>query len=274
MFPLSHLLEASRLARSTFYWQRSHSEREDKYVSAKTKIADIFSQSKERYGSRKIVSMLSKQSLSITAKTVLKLMREMGIRCKIKGKKYQSYIKGKGRHTVQNLMARNFKAAQPNEKWVTDVTEFKVGKQKLFFSPVMDLFNREIITWTVNTSPNYSLVQIMLQQALKQLPKGSTVMLHSDQGWQYRMDDYIQRLKEKNVVQSMSRKGNCYDNAVIESFFGTLKNEFSRREKFNSVEELVVGLKEYVSWYNNVWIKPTLKGLSPVEYRAQYQKTT
>ncbi|MGC6232996.1 IS3 family transposase [Hafnia paralvei] len=268
------MLEASQLARSTFYWQSSHSERRDKHALIKTKIADIFTQSQERYGSRKIVSALSKQAVNMTAKTVLKLMREIGIRCKIKGKRYPSYVKGKGRHTAQNLMARDFSAAHPNEKWVTDVTEFKVAKQKLFFSPVMDLFNREIITWTVNTSPTYSLVQTMLRQALTQLPEGKKVILHSDQGWHYRMDDYVQQLKERGVIQSMSRKGNCYDNAVIESFFGTLKNEFFRREKFNSVEELVAGLKKYVDWYNHVRIKPALKGLSPVEYRTQYQKLT
>lgn len=218
--------------------------------------------------------MLAKQAVYITAKTVLKLMREMGIRCKIRGKRYQSCIEGKSQHRAPNIMARNFRTKRPNEKWVTDVTEFKVASQKVFFSPVMDLFNREIIAWTVNTKPGYNLVRSMLQKALEGLPEGHKVMLHSDQGWQYRMADYVRQLKEKGVVQSMSRKGNCYDNAVIESFFGTLKSEFFRSEKFNSVEELIAGLKEYVDWYNHVRIKPSLKGLSPVEYRTQYQKAS
>ena len=138
-------------------------------------------------------------AVNITAKTVLKLMREIGIRCKIKGKRYQSYIKGRGRHTALNLMARDFSAAHPNEKWVTDVTEFKVAKQKLFLSPVMDLFNREIITWTVNTSPTYSLVQTMLRQALTQLLEGKKVILHSD---------------SNNVVVSFYHHACCFNRLV------------------------------------------------------------
>ena len=140
-------------------------------------------------------------------------------------KKYKSY-KGTVGKIADNILDRNFKADAPNEKWVTDITEFKLFGEKLYLSPVLDLFNGEIITYTIGSRPTYSLVSEMLEKALERLPKEHQLLMHSDQGWHYQMKPYRHALKAKGVLQSMSRKGNCHDNSVMENFFGILKSEF------------------------------------------------
>ncbi|HDS1061996.1 TPA: IS3 family transposase, partial [Pseudomonas putida] len=168
-----------------------------------------------------------------------------------------------------NILKRNFQADQPNQKWVTDVTEFKVAGEKLYLSPVMDLYNGEIVTYRTDTRPRFTLVGEMLERAIQLLPAGNKPLLHSDQGWHYRYPDYCTRVKEAGLEQSMSRKGNCLDNAAMESFFGTLKSEYFYRERFKSVAELQAGLDEYIHYYNHDRIKMKLNGLSPVAYRTQ-----
>ena len=172
--------------------------------------------------------------------------------------------------TSPNLLARQFDAERPNEKWVTDVTEFKVRGQKLYLSPVMDLFTGEIVAFEIQERPLFSLVENMLKKALLKL-KGQTPkpVLHSDQGWHYQMPAYRQRLLDHGVKQSMSRRGNCLDNAAMESFFGTLKSEFFYLNKFNDIQDLATGLSRYIRYYNHQRIKLKLKGLSPVQYRLQ-----
>ena len=168
-----------------------------------------------------------------------------------------------------NTLARQFEAEQPNQKWVTDVTEFKVAGGKLYLSPVLDLYNGEIVAYQTATRPQYALVGDMLEQALERLPEGVKPMLHSDQGWHYRYPKYRDQLEKAGLEQSMSRRGNCYDNATMESFFGTLKSEFYYRESFDSVAQLQAGLAEYIHYYNHKRIKTKLGGLSPVAYRAR-----
>ncbi|MCX2860197.1 IS3 family transposase, partial [Pseudomonas sp. DCB_CB] len=154
-------------------------------------------------------------------------------------------------------------------KWVTDVTEFKVAQQKLYLSPVMDLYNGEIVAYEMASRPCYSLVGNMLGKALDCLGEKPKLVLHSDQGWHYQQAQYRRKLSECGVKQSMSRKGNCLDNAAMESFFGTLKSEFFYLKRFESIDELRAGLDEYIHYYNHDRIKLRLNGLSPVEYRAQ-----
>lgn len=151
-------------------------------------------------------------------------MKVLGLKSLIRGKKYKSYKGSIGKITA-NLLDRKFKSIAPNQKWVTDITEFKVGNQKLYLSPIIDLYNQEIISYELSERPIFNLVINMLKKAFKTLPNESKLMLHSDQGWQYQMRQYQFLLKEKGIIQSMSRKGNCLDNAIIENFFGTLKSE-------------------------------------------------
>ena len=196
------------------------------------------------------------------------MMRESGLKSLVRIKKYRSY-KGQYGLVAENLLKRNFKAKKPWQKWVTDVTEFIVAGRKLFLSPILDLYNGEIISFTISERPTFNQVADMLKKALAKLPPGARPILHSDQGWQYQMKQYQVLLSKRNIKQSMSRKGNCLDNAVIENFFGTLKSELFYLKEFASYEALKSEIIEYINYYNNHRIKLKLNGLSPVEYRTQ-----
>lgn len=169
-------------------------------------------------------------------------------------------------------MARNFKATQPAQKWATDITEFNVSGKKLYLSPIIDLFNGEIISYELSESPNFKQVVNMLKKSFKKLPEKVDLILHSDQGWQYQMKAYQHLLKEKNIKQSMSRKGNCLDNAIIENFFGILKSELFYLKKYASIIQLKQEIIEYINYYNKDRIKLNLKGMSPMQYRAHYHQ--
>ncbi len=168
-----------------------------------------------------------------------------------------------------NLLKRNFRAERPNAKWTTDITEFKLFGQKLYLSPIMDLFNGEIVSYSLSKSPSFHQVAEMLRDAFQKIPDHSELILHSDQGWHYQMRPYQKMLKDKGIRQSMSRKGNCYDNCVMENFFGILKSEFFHNQKFSSLDHFTSQLGDYVDYYNNRRIKVKLKGLSPVKFRTQ-----
>lgn len=154
------------------------------------------------------------------------------------------------------------------KKWVTDVTEFHLQGEKLYLSPILDLYNGEIIAYNVEKRPVYPLVSKMLDKAFEHLKDGDTPILHSDQGWHYQMKQYQHTLKEQGIIQSMSRKGNCLDNAVIENFFGLLKSELLYLQEFESTEHFMLELEQYIHYYNNDRIKTKLKGMSPVQYRT------
>ena len=168
-----------------------------------------------------------------------------------------------------NLLERDFKADQPNQKWVTDVTEFALFGIKLYLSPIIDLYNGEVISYNLSRHPNLNQVTDMLEKAFSKIPDNTNLILHSDQGWQYQHKHYQKMLKEKGIRQSMSRKGNCLDNACTENFFSLLKTELLYLQEFTSVEHFISELHEYIEWYNNKRIKLKLNGLSPVEFRHE-----
>lgn len=140
--------------------------------------------------------------------------------------------------------------------------------EKLYLSPILDLYNGEVITYTMGTRPAYSLVSTMLDQAFDRLTEDDTLLLHSDQGWHYQMKKYQHTLKGRGITQSMSRKGNCYDYAVVENFFGILKSEFLYLKEFESIQHFKDELVKYIHYYNHKRIKAKLKGMSPVQYRV------
>ena len=170
---------------------------------------------------------------------------------------------------MPNVLERDFYAAAPNQKWATDVTEFNVNGNKLYLSACMDLYNGEIVAHQMTRRPVFELVASTLRLAFSQTECTAGLIIHSDQGWHYKMQPYRAMLAQRGVKQSMSRKGNCFDNAVIESFFGTLKAEYFHLAAPNSIDELEAGVHDYVHYYNNERIKLKLKGLSPVEYRLR-----
>ncbi|PLS02284.1 IS3 family transposase [Neobacillus cucumis] len=270
-YKVAELIKIADIKRSTYYYWTKHMNRPDKYAKVKEAILEIYHQHKGRYGHRNIKKELDKKGLILDPKTVLKLMNQMGIKCQVRMKKYKSYRGNVGR-IAPNVLNRDFQANKPNQKWVTDVTEFSLFGQNLYLSPILDLFNSEVISYTVKSRPSFDLVGNMLEQALQVLNPEDKLILHSDQGWHYQMDKYQKTLKDRNITQSMSRKGNCLDNAVIENFFGILKTELLYLQEFKSIEHFIQELHDYIYYYNNIRMKKKLKNLSPVEYRSQVQQ--
>ena len=271
VFDLDILLNQTDMARSTYYYHKTRKQLADKYEGIKKLIAQIYHRHKGRFGYRRITLELSHKGVVINHKTVLRLMKVLGLKSLIRVKKYKSY-KGNQGKIAPNILSRNFKAIRPNEKWATDVTEFNVSGNKLYLSPIIDLFNGEIVSYELSERPNFKQITTMLKKSFKTIPNQSNLILHSDQGWQYQMKQYQYLLKQKGIIQSMSRKGNCLDNAVIENFFGILKSELFYIQKFKSINHLKQEIKEYISYYNNERIKLNLKGMSPIQYRAHYYK--
>lgn len=237
----------------------------------KQKIYDIFHAHKGRYGYRRITYALRNDGIQVNHKRVQRLMIEQGLKSKVRPKRYKSY-RGRVGKVAPDLLERKFHAEKPNQKWVTDVTEFKVDNQKVYLSPVIDLFNQEVVSYEVRKSVALPLVTDMLKSAISKLSKNERPIIHSDQGWQYQNQAYQAQIRAQGLSQSMSRKGNCLDNAVAENFFGILKTEMYHNEKFRNADELIEAIKEYIEYYNNDRIKQKLKGLSPIAYRNQALK--
>ena len=270
-YQLKELLEILEMAKSSYCYQVI-ALNTDKYKDLRIKIKDAFNESSSRYGYRRIHSIMKSAGTVVSEKVVRQIMKEDKLIVpNIKRKKYNSY-KGGTSHILENKLKRDFKAVSPNKKWVTDVTEFNVRGEKVYLSPILDLFNNEIVSYNISRRANFIQITDMLDKAFKKLPETPDLILHSDQGWQYRLEKYQVILKEKGITQSMSGKGNCYDNAVVENFFGILKSEMFYDNKFETVDHFVRELEEYIDYYNNERIKIKLKGLSPVQYRIQFQQ--
>jgi putative transposase len=268
-YPVAVLVKVVDLAKSSFYeWDKAR-QREDKHGDVKDRIKAIYNHHKGRYGYRRIAYALQQEGAKIHQNTVQRLMTQLGLKSLQRPKKYKSF-RGEVGRTAPNELQRQFNASKPNEKWVTDITEFKVGDQKLYFSPIKDLYNGEIVTYTMSTRPMLELVTDMMKKGIRKLKRADKPMLHSDQGWHYQMPGFRKLLDDRDLVQSMSRKGNCHDNASMESFFGVMKSECFHLMKFDTIDQLKQELIAYVKYYNFERISLVLGGLSPVQYRRQH----
>ena len=283
-YPLVVLLDISGLKRSTYYYTLNKLDKDTKNDDIMNAIIDIYYTHKARYGYRRITLELINRGYIVNHKKVKRLMSKMGLYARTPKAKYKSY-KGDMNGTVKNLLLdkvidevnhktyyeRNFKTERCNEIWSTDVSEFHIAAGKLYLSPILDLHNREIVSYNISTSPNYEQIKDMLAKAFNKYKDLKGLILTSDQGWQYQMQDYHKALEEKVIIQSMSRKGNCLDNSPMENFFGKMKNEmfYGYEYTFNTLEELKKEMENYISYYNNQRITTKLKGLTPVEYRNQ-----
>ena len=279
-YPLVVLLDISGLKRSTYYYTLNKLDKDTKNDDIMNTIIDIYYAHKARYGYRRITLELINRGYIVNHKKVKRLMSKMGLYARTPKAKYKSY-KGDMNGTVKNLLLdkvidevnhktyyeRNFKTERCNEIWSTDVSEFHIAAGKLYLSPILDLHNREIVSYNISTSPNYEQIKDMLAKAFNKYKDLKGLILTSDQGWQYQMQEYHNALEEKGIIQSMSRKGNCLDNSPMENFFGKMKNEmfFGYEYTFNTLEELKKEMEDYISYYNNQRITTKLKGLTPVE---------
>ena len=234
-------------------------------------IQSIFDEHDQNYGYRRIHLQLRNQGYIVNHKKVQRIMKKLGLKgrkfCR-KTRKYSSY-KGTIGKVAKNLINRRFHTHIPLQKLTTDITEFKcTGGAKLYLNPIMDMFNGEILSFGISRHPNLELVMGPLNEALE-IVKGSKyrTTIHSDQGWHYQHNKWVKKLKENNVFQSMSRKGNCLDNSPMESFFGLLKQEMYHGEALCSFDELKRKIEKYINYYNYKRIKQKLAGMSPVQYR-------
>lgn len=261
------------LPESSYHYHKHRLTQSNSDEELEQEINRIFQSSDETYGYRRITDELNKtREDRINHKKVQRIMRKIGIRCiKFwrKSRKYSSY-KGTVGTIAPNRFNRHFNATYPLQKLVTDVTEFKlVDGKKLYLSPIMDLFNSEIIAWNMSTNPTLDFVMAPLNEALDVIQANALyrTTIHSDQGWHYQHNQWVRTLKEHRIFQSMSRKGNCLDNSPMENFFGILKQEMYYGEPLLTYEGLELRISQYIDRYNNKRIKQKLSGMSPVEYR-------
>ena len=215
--------------------------------------------------------VLKNKGFNINHKKVLRIMREESLLCskfKSRSRKYSSY-KGKIGKVADNIVNRQFKANKPNQLWLTDVTEFRIKgeEKKLYLSPILDIYNSEIISYTLSYHPTIELTNSMLDKALQKTKYKNDLTIHSDQGFHYQHSSWTNKLEKLNITQSMSRKGNCLDNSPMENFFGILKQEMFYGVEFKNYDELINEIKKYIKWYNEDRIKTKLNGMSPVMYR-------
>jgi putative transposase len=264
------LLGIAKLARSTYYAVLKVLAKPNKYAAIRNEIKNISSQHFGRYGYRRVTLELHKLGYDTNHKVVMKLMKEEKLTCKVRMKKYRSY-RGECGKIAPNIINRNFRTDRPSQKWTTDITEFHLFGRKLYLSPILDMYNGEIISYELSERPVLEQVIRMLHKAINKTFNVSGIILHSDQGWQYQHSYYQKILKNHGIIQSMSRKGNCLDNSVMENFFGLLKSELLYLQEFKSYDELVEEIHKYIHYYNNNRIKVKLKGMSPVEYREHSQ---
>ena len=283
-YPLNKMLEFFRIAKSSYFYTIKTFNRVDPNKELKTQIRAIFEENKSRYGYRRITLELKKRNTIVNHKKVKRIMKELNLFGVQPKAKYKSY-KGEVGKTCKSLLldvvydeakqkaclVRNFDTTSVNQKWTTDVSEFHIAAGKLYLSPILDIHNREIVSFVISRSPNFKQVTDMLNIAFKKYKNLDGLIFHSDQGWQYQMKQYRDKLKNKGIRQSMSRKGNCYDNCVMEIFFGTMKNEmfYGHEYEFKTLDELESAMINYINYYNNKRIITKLKGLTPVEYRHQ-----
>ena len=272
-FKLKDILKIVGIPEATYHYQVKQLKKEDPDKEWKEIILDLFQKHEGKYGYRRIYSALRTQGYVINHKKVQRIMGELDLKCVkfTRKSRYNSY-KGTVGKVAKNRLNRKFNTPIRLQKLVTDVTEFKcTGNEKLYLSPILDLYNGEIISFGISNRPTLDFVLEPLNQGIEVIKKEAKyrTTIHSDQGWHYQHNKWIKTLKNNKIYQSMSRKATCADNAVMENFFGILKQEMYHGEELVSYDELKRKIEEYIYYYNNVRIKQKLAGLSPVQYRTQ-----
>ena len=270
-YSLPNLCRKLCISRSSYYYQEKAIHAEDKYHDIRTKICELFRNNYDAFGYRKIYALLKREGTTLSEKVVRRIMREEGLVVKVhRRRKYNSY-KGEISPAVENLINRDFHADKPNQKWLTDITEFSIEAGKVYLSPIIDCLDGMPVSWTVGTSPNAKLANTMLEQAIKTLKPGEHPIVHSDRGCHYRWPDWIKIMEDAKLTRSMSKKGCSPDNSACEGFFGHLKMEmfYGRNWSNSTLDDLIQAINKYMNWYRTSRIKSTLGGLSPLEYRRR-----
>lgn len=263
------------MPKSTYYFELNKKDViTEKNIDLTQEIIKIFDENKRRYGVRRIYQELRNRGFEINHKRVQRIMHKLGLLGKRPKEKYHSY-KGEVGKVADNIIKRDFNTTAPLQKWTTDVSQFNFSWGKCYISPILDMHTNEIISYDLSLSPNMEQIKRMLDKAYEKFPELNGLIFHSDQGWQYQHEYYRTSLVNHGIKQSMSRKGNCYDNCIMETFFGRLKNEmyYGHEKEFKSFEEFSMAIAEYIEYYNNKRIQVKTKWMPPVKYReASIQK--
>lgn len=268
-YSLPKLCSRLAISKSSYYYQESVLKTSDKYAAIRQHIRYLFYKNRRTFGYRKIYLLLKNENITLSEKVIRRIMKEEGLIVKNKKRrKYNSYL-GEISPAVPNEINRNFHADKPNEKWLTDITEFSIKAGKVYLSPIIDCFDGMPVAWTIGTHPNAELVNTMLKQALKTLNAEEKPVIHSDRGCHYRWPEWIELTKTYGLKRSMSQKGCSPDNSACEGFFGHLKVEMFYGYNWDeyTIDEFIQEVDDYMRWYREERIKATLGGLSPLDYR-------
>lgn len=268
-YALNNLLEAIGLSRSTYYYEISKTDAvKERNAALSSEISAIFEENKERYGVRRVHYELLNRGFQVNHKRVQRIMNQLSLKGRRPKEKYHSY-KGDVGKVADNIVNRDFSTEKPLEKWTTDVSQFNLPWGKCYISPILDMNTNEVISYNLSLSPNMAQVKDMLDKAFKRFPSVQGLIMHSDQGWQYQHAFYREELKKHGIIQSMSRKGNCYDNCIMETFFGRLKNEmfYGFEKDYPSFEAFSKAIADYIDYYNNRRIQAKTKWMPPSKFR-------
>lgn len=268
-YTLNNLLEAIGLSRSTYYYEIGKTDAiQERNANLSSEITNIFNENKGRYGVRRVYQELLNRGFRVNHKRVQRIMNQLSLKGKRPKEKYHSY-KGDVGKVADNIINRDFSTEKPLEKWTTDVSQFNLPWGKCYISPILDMNTNEVISYNLSLSPNMAQVKDMLDKAFKRFPSVKGLIMHSDQGWQYQHVFYREELKKHGIIQSMSRKGNCYDNCIMETFFGRLKNEmfYGFEKQYPSFDAFSKAIADYIDYYNNRRIQAKTKWMPPSKYR-------
>ncbi|MCY4743392.1 IS3 family transposase [Pelomonas sp. UHG3] len=271
-YTVTELLCEVGLPRSSYFYHRARLGVADKYAGVRQAMTNIFERNYRCYGYRRLHASLSDQCVNVSEKVVRRLMKqERLVAATSKRRRYGSYM-GEISPAPDNVLNRDFSAGAPNEKWLTDITEFQIPAGKVYLSPMIDCFDGMVVSWSIGTRPNAELVNTMLDAAIDKVAvSGEKPVVHSDRGGHYRWPGWLARIADAKLVRSMSRKGCSPDNAACEGFFGRLKTEmfFARDWLTTTIEEFVAAVDAYIRWYNEARIKSSLGFRSPAQHRRR-----
>jgi len=272
-YPIRRICALLGISRSGYYaWRnRKPSQREHHMQILINHIQREYRRSRKTYGSPRVYAQLKKQGIACNQKTVAKYMRQEGLKGQ---RKYRRVVTTNSKHdfpVAPNLLNREFQAERPNQKWVSDITYIRTAEGWLYLAGVLDLFSRKVVGWEMSSFIDADLVERALRMALYQRQPAIGLLHHSDRGSQYASHQIRDILATNHIQVSMSRRADCYDNAVMESFFGTLKNEWVHHQKYQTRSQARTDIFSYIEgFYNTVRLHSSLGYLSPNEFEAKY----
>ncbi len=272
-FPIRALCRIMEVTPQGYYAfaRRPPSSRVVAEAALSESIREVFTESGETYGSPRVLRELQRRGTSTSKRRVERAMRGMGLSPPRARKRMLTTTRDKSHPVAPNELARDFTATRPNERWVTDITYVWTDEGWTYVATILDLFSRAVVGWSIDVAPTTRLALSALQNAVQKRRPGSGLLHHSDRGCQYTSAEYRERLAGLGVTVSMSRKGNCWDNAVAESFFATLKSELIHRRRWRNLLEVRTALFEYIEvFYNRRRLHSTIDYKTPADVEQEY----